>query len=83
MVQQGKSSQSRPQGLRQELEKLHVSIGMNHSIIEDPALFMTLGLNAFWLWVPRLMTVILFVHMLRLWQWSGKRFFHQNISMSW
>lgn len=67
---------------KEELERLHVSIGINHSIIEDPALFMTLGLNAFWLWVPRFMIVILFVHLLRLWQWSTKRFFHQNISMS-
>ncbi|NWG01892.1 MAG: iron transporter [Syntrophaceae bacterium] len=61
---------------KEELERLHLSIGIHHSVIEDPALFMVLGLHAFWLWVPRLMIVILFVHLLRLWQWSMKRFFH-------
>jgi Fe2+ transport system protein B len=61
---------------KEELETLHASIGINHSMIEDPILFMTLGLNAFWLWVPRLIMAILFVHLLRLWQWFTKRFIH-------
>ncbi len=52
---------------RQELEKLHISIGINHSMVEDPALFLTLGLNAFWLWVPRLLTAMLAVHLFTLW----------------
>jgi len=52
---------------RQELEKLHISIGINHSMVEDPALFLTLGLNAFWLWVPRLLTAVLAVHLFTLW----------------
>jgi len=52
---------------RQELEKLQISIGINHSMVEDPALFLTLGLNAFWLWVPRLLTAILAVHLFALW----------------
>jgi len=52
---------------RQELEKLHISIGINHSMVEDPALFLTLGLNAFWLWVPRLLTAVLAVHLFALW----------------
>ena len=63
---------------RDELERLHASIGINHSIVEDPALFMTMGLNAFWLWVPRLIMAILFVHLLRVWQWSVNRFIHQT-----
>ena len=58
---------------KEELERLHASIGINHSMIEDPALFMTMGLNAFWLWVPRLIMAILFVHLLRLWQGFVKR----------
>jgi len=58
---------------KEELENLHASIGINHSMIEDPALFMTMGLNAFWLWVPRLIMAILFVHLLRLWQGFVKR----------
>ena len=52
---------------RQELEKLQISIGINHSMVEDPALFLTLGLNAFWLWVPRLLTAVLAVHLFTLW----------------
>jgi len=52
---------------RQELEKLHISIGINHSMVEDPALFLTFGLNAFWLWVPRLLTAVLAVHLFTLW----------------
>ena len=63
---------------KDELERLHASIGINHSIVEDPALFMTMGLNAFWLWVPRLIMAILFVHLLTVWQWSVNRFIHQT-----
>ncbi len=44
---------------REELTKLHLSIGVNHSMIEDPALFLPLGLPALWLWVPRLVAAIL------------------------
>jgi spore maturation protein SpmB len=46
-----------------ELKRLHISIGINHSIIEDPILFILLGLNAFWLWVPRLIVAILAVQL--------------------
>jgi len=46
-----------------ELERLHFSIGINHSMVEDPALFLPLGLSAFWLWVPRLITAIIAVHL--------------------
>ncbi len=59
---------------KEELERLHASIGINHSMIEDPALFLTLGLNAFWLWVPRLLMAILFVHLLRIFHKFSKRF---------
>jgi hypothetical protein len=52
---------------REELEGLHLSIGINHAVIEDPSLFLALGLGAFWLWVPRLIAAILAVHLLRSW----------------
>jgi Fe2+ transport system protein B len=52
----------------QELEELQLSIGINHSMVEDPALFLSLGLSAFWLWVPRLITAIVAVRLLTLWQ---------------
>jgi spore maturation protein SpmB len=53
---------------REELENLHFSIGINHAIIEDPSLFMSLGLNPFWLWVPRFMAAIAVVHFFSLWR---------------
>jgi spore maturation protein SpmB len=52
---------------KEDLEMLHLSIGINHSMVEDPALFMSLGLSAFWLYVPRLIMAIVTVRLLRLW----------------
>jgi hypothetical protein len=49
---------------KEELEKLHLSIGINHSMVEDPALFLSLGLSAFWLWVPRFILAIIAVRLL-------------------
>ncbi len=42
-----------------ELERLHIFVGINHAMVEDPALFAVLGLNAFWLWVPRFIVAIM------------------------
>jgi hypothetical protein len=53
---------------REELEGLQISIGMNHSLVEDPALFLSLGLSAFWIWVPRLVMAMVAVRLLTLWQ---------------
>jgi len=52
---------------KEELAKLHLSIGINHALIEDPALFLPLGINAFWLWIPRLVTAVLAVQLMNLW----------------
>ena len=57
-----------------ELERLHVSIGINHSMVEDPALFMALGLNGLWLWVPKLVTATVAVYALRLAAYLGEWF---------
>ncbi len=43
---------------RQEIRYLHASLGINHSMIEDPALFVMLGVNLLWLWIPRLLMAI-------------------------
>ncbi len=59
----------------EEAEKLHLSIGINHSFIEDPILFMALGVSFFWAWVPRILAAILSVHLLNLWQSHLRRFF--------
>ncbi len=46
-----------------DLDRLHVSIGINHAMVEDPALFLSLGLPAFWLWVPRLVAAVVAVQL--------------------
>lgn len=57
----------------EELERLHISIGINHSMVEDPMLFASLGLNIFWLWIPRLLTAIVAVYLFDIWiKWSNK-----------
>ncbi len=53
---------------KDELQELHLSIGANHSIIEDPVFFLAMGLNAFWLWVPRLVMAALVVRLFSLWR---------------
>jgi len=58
---------------KEELEGLHLSIGINHALIEDPALFLALGLNPFWLWVPRIITAMLAVRLLTFWQQIVKK----------
>jgi len=52
----------------EELERLHLSIGINHAVIEDPALFLPFGIGLFWLWIPRLVIAIVAVHLLALWR---------------
>jgi spore maturation protein SpmB len=56
----------------EELQVLHLSIGINHSLIEDPALFLPFGLSALWLWVPRIITAVIAVRLFTWWQRSVK-----------
>jgi len=58
---------------KDELEILHLSIGMNHSMVEDPPLFIPMGIHPFWIYVPRLVMAILTVRLLRLWQRYARR----------
>lgn len=53
---------------KKELEELHLSIGINHALVEDPSLFLSLGLNPFWLWVPRLVVAVIAERLLQLWR---------------
>ena len=55
------------------LKTLHVSIGINHAMLEDPAIFIPLGIHPFWLWIPRLAVAMLFAHVYRLWLWMRAR----------
>jgi len=58
---------------REELEELQLSIGINHSMVEDPFLFLPFGVSAFWLWVPRLITAMAATRLLTLWvSWTRK-----------
>ena len=44
-----------------DLDRLHISIGINHSMIEDPVLFLPLGVGILWLWIPRLVAAMVAV----------------------
>jgi spore maturation protein SpmB len=65
--------ESREGGLsREELETLHLSIGINHSMFEDTLLLVAMGLSAFWLCVPRLLMAVAAVHFLNAWHRLAK-----------
>lgn len=49
-----------------ELKRLHIALGLNHSIVEDPALFLAAGIGLFWTVVPRFVASIAAVHLYRL-----------------
>ncbi len=51
---------------KEELKRLHISLGINHSMVEDPALFLALGINLFWTVVPRFIASAMAVHAYRL-----------------
>ncbi|HRR40645.1 MAG TPA: hypothetical protein P5244_05355 [Syntrophales bacterium] len=53
---------------REDIETLHLSLGINHAMVEDPALFLSLGLSPFWLWVPRIIVAILMIRLFTLWR---------------
>jgi len=50
---------------KEQLEHLHISIGVNHSIVEETGLFLALGVNPLWLLIPRFVVAIIAVHTLR------------------
>ena len=50
----------------EELEELQLSIGLNHSMIEDSLIFIALGCGLGWILLPRLVVAALAVRLLRL-----------------
>ncbi|GAI36376.1 unnamed protein product, partial [marine sediment metagenome] len=62
---------------KEELEHLHISIGINHAIVEETALFLALGLNAFWLLIPRFVTAAIAVHTCRAIQYLKNKSLHK------
>ena len=69
IVEEAKAGHLTPE----ELEDLQLSIGINHSLVEDPALFLSLGLPAFWLWVPRIVMAMVATRLLSLWRAIKRR----------
>ena len=52
---------------KEELKKVHLTMGINHGVIEDPLLFLPLGLNLLLLYIPRMMAAIIVVQLFNLW----------------
>ncbi|MFH1775547.1 MAG: iron transporter, partial [Chloroflexota bacterium] len=52
----------------EELEYLQISIGINHSMIEQIAIYGALGLNVVFIVLPRLFTAIIAVWLIRGWR---------------
>jgi len=59
---------------RDELTRLHISLAMSHSMVEDPALFLALGIGLQWTVLPRLLAAALAVHFYRLFHAARTRF---------
>lgn len=64
LVEEAESGRISPR----DLETLHVSIGINHGLFDDPSLFLSLGINPFWLYIPRLLLAVIAVRLLTLWR---------------
>ena len=50
---------------KEELEHVQVSLGINHSIVEETGLFLALGVNPLWLLIPRFVAAIIAVQAVR------------------
>jgi len=60
---------------KEELEHLQISIGINHSIVEETGLFLALGVNPLWLLIPRFVAATIAVHGLRAIQYLKSKLF--------
>jgi hypothetical protein len=52
---------------REEIEKLQLSIGINHAMIEDSLLFLPFVVSPVYAWLPRLVAAIAVVYLMTLW----------------
>lgn len=79
IVEETKNSTHDPKALT----RLQLSIGVNHAMIEDPSLFLPLGLPAFWLWIPRLVAAMAAVWLHMGFSWARRfyaaRFGHKKL----
>ncbi|MFW6105364.1 MAG: iron transporter [Chloroflexota bacterium] len=62
---------------KEELEHLQISIAVNHSIVEEPALFLALGVNPLWILIPRFVIAMIAVHTLRGVQYIRSKLLHK------
>jgi hypothetical protein len=62
---------------KEELEHVQISLGVNHSIVEETGLFLALGVNPLWLLIPRFVAAIIAVHALRGIQYLKNKLFHK------
>jgi hypothetical protein len=63
---------------REELEHVQVSLGINHSMVEETGLFLALGVNPLYLLMPRLIAAIVAVHTLRSVQYLRGKLLHRE-----
>jgi len=50
---------------KEQLEHVQISLGVNHSVVEETGLFLALGVNPLWLLLPRFVAAMTAVHTLR------------------
>jgi hypothetical protein len=60
---------------KEELEHVQISLGVNHSIVEETGLFLALGVNPLWLLIPRFVAAMIAVHALRGIQYLKRKLF--------
>ena len=63
---------------REELEHVQVSLGINHSMVEETGLFLALGVNPLYLLMPRLVAAVVAVHTLRGVQYLRAKLLHRE-----
>jgi hypothetical protein len=63
---------------REELEHVQVSLGINHSMVEETGLFLALGVNPLYLLLPRFIAAVVAVHTLRSIQYLRAKLLHRE-----
>ena len=53
---------------REENDLLNHHVAVSHSLLEDTLLFMTIGVSAFWITIPRILMAIAIVWIYRIWK---------------
>jgi hypothetical protein len=67
---------------REENDMLNHHVAVSHSLLEDTLLFMTIGVSAFWITVPRIVMAIAIVWLYKLWKILWKRRYKNEVISS-